>query len=151
MKKSKVSTFFEKIEKEDEVLKRWGDNYKLEKNIILMIIETRKKKGLTQKQLGELVNLNQSAIARIEARIHSPQLDTIIKIIDALDMKLEITNKDDNPLEKSIKTIQTIIDDTYTPYSLENFTKVENFYVEIGGFDNGIYSHTYQDKKTYIA
>ena len=37
-----------------------------------------------------MTGLKQLAIARIENNVNSPQLDTLIKILDALDLKIEI-------------------------------------------------------------
>lgn len=74
-----------------------------EENIINTIISTRKKKGLTQKEVAEMTGLKQPAIARIENNVNSPQLDTLIKILDALDLKIEIN---------SLKTDKILVDKT---------------------------------------
>ena len=44
----------------------------------------RKKKGLTQKQLGERLNMTQSAIGQFENDKTSPKIETIDKIASAL-------------------------------------------------------------------
>jgi transcriptional regulator with XRE-family HTH domain len=46
--------------------------------------------------------LKQSAIARIEKRVNSPQLDTIIKIADALDLKFEFLNQQQRIIENNV-------------------------------------------------
>jgi transcriptional regulator with XRE-family HTH domain len=74
-----------------------------EENIIKTIISTRKKKGLTQKEVAEMTGLKQPTIARIENNVNSPQLDTVIKILDALDLKIEIN---------SLKTDKISVDKT---------------------------------------
>ena len=74
-----------------------------EENIINTIISTRKKKGLTQKEVAEMTGLKQPTIARIENNVNSPQLDTVIKILDALDLKIEIN---------SLKTDKISVDKT---------------------------------------
>ena len=74
-----------------------------EENIINTIISTRKKKGLTQKEVAKMTGLKQPAIARIENNVNSPQLDTLIKILDALDLKIEIN---------SLKTNKILVDKT---------------------------------------
>ncbi len=74
-----------------------------EENIINTIISTRKKKGLTQKEVAKMTGLKQPAIARIENNVNSPQLDTLIKILDALDLKIEIN---------SLKTDKILVDKT---------------------------------------
>lgn len=44
----------------------------------------RKEKGLTQQQLGELLNMTQAAIGQFEKDKTSPKIDTINKIASAL-------------------------------------------------------------------
>lgn len=90
MKKNDVFTFLNDVEKKDETLKKWGDLYRFEKEIIETIVSTRKSKGLSQKQLAEMTGLKQPAIARIENNTNSPQLDTIVKIADALGLKITL-------------------------------------------------------------
>lgn len=58
--------------------------------IIDMLIERRKKLGLTQKELANVSNLTQSVIARIERKKVIPQLDTLIKVVVALGCSIEI-------------------------------------------------------------
>ena len=58
--------------------------------IIDILIEKRKKKGMTQKELANQTDLTQSVIARMESKKVVPQLDTLLKIVTALDCKIEI-------------------------------------------------------------
>lgn len=58
--------------------------------IIDELIELRKAKGLTQKDLAKAANLTQPAIARLERKAATPQLDTLIKVANALDCKLAL-------------------------------------------------------------
>ena len=58
--------------------------------IIDELIELRKTKGLTQRELAKAANLAQPAIARLESKAAIPQLDTLIKIVTALDCRLEL-------------------------------------------------------------
>lgn len=58
--------------------------------IIDELIELRKTKGLTQRELAKAANLAQPAIARLESKAAIPQLDTLIKIATALDCRLEL-------------------------------------------------------------
>ena len=103
MKKNNIDTFLIELEKNNETFKKWGDLYRIEENIINTIISTRKKKGLTQKEVAKMTGLKQPAIARIENNVNSPQLDTLIKILDALDLKIEIN---------SLKTNKILVDKT---------------------------------------
>lgn len=57
--------------------------------IIDKLIEERHKRGMTQKELADAVQLPQAAIGRLESKKHAPQLDTLIKIAEAL--KCDIT------------------------------------------------------------
>lgn len=47
--------------------------------IIDELIELRKAKGLTQRELAKATNLAQPAIARLERKAAIPQLDTLLK------------------------------------------------------------------------
>ena len=58
--------------------------------IIDELIELRKAKGLTQRQLAEAANLAQPAIARLESKAAIPQLDTLLMVPAALDFKIEL-------------------------------------------------------------
>lgn len=53
-------------------------------NIIDNLIVLRKNKGLSQKDLAKAANLAQPAIARMESKRAIPQLDTLIKVSEAL-------------------------------------------------------------------
>lgn len=63
--------------------------------LIDQIIELRKESGMTQKELAKAANLAQPAIARMESKNATPQLDTLLKILAALGQKLEVV-----PIEK---------------------------------------------------
>ena len=47
--------------------------------------ELRKKKGLTQQDLGNLVNVTKVSISCYENGTRSPDLDTFVSLVDALD------------------------------------------------------------------
>ena len=93
MKRKDVFDYIEKIENENETIKNWGNLYEIEKAIIEFLTQTRIKKGLTQKDLAKITGLKQSAIARIENNVNSPQLDTFIKLVDALELNIIIKDK----------------------------------------------------------
>lgn len=59
-------------------------------NIIDELIEQRHNKGMTQKELAAATSLTQSVIARFESKKVTPQLDTLIKVADALGCELKI-------------------------------------------------------------
>lgn len=52
--------------------------------IIDSLIEQRRSKGMTQKELAEASGYTQSVIARLENKKATPQLDTLLKVASAL-------------------------------------------------------------------
>ncbi|MDK2804617.1 MAG: HTH-type transcriptional regulator / antitoxin HipB [Peptostreptococcaceae bacterium] len=80
----------ERIDKEfDSEYKKIKQEYKL----IEKLVEARKSKDITQKELAELVGVSQQAISRLELEKHIPKMDTFIKILDGLDLELTIVSK----------------------------------------------------------
>lgn len=63
--------------------------------IIDELIKLRKAKGLTQRELAAAAHLTQPAIARLESKAATPQLDTLLKVADALDYNLELVPASD--------------------------------------------------------
>jgi len=54
------------------------------------VAEQRIAKGLSQRELAELVGTTQSAIARLERGGRPPRIDTLLNIADALDCELHV-------------------------------------------------------------
>ena len=52
------------------------------------VVEQRKSRGLSQKELAELTGTTQSAIARLESGGRPPRIDTLLRIAEALDCEL---------------------------------------------------------------
>ena len=96
-----VKEIINDIEKNDELLSKWRKHYELEEEIIAKMVEVRKIKSISQKELAEKCGLKQSAIARIEKRVNSPQLDTIIRVSDALGLKIEFIDKNQVIFDKN--------------------------------------------------
>lgn len=67
----------------------------LEKELLRTLVKVREEKGYTQKQLAELCDVKQPVIARMESAVHSPQINSLLKILVPLGYTLEIV-----PLEK---------------------------------------------------
>ena len=61
--------------------------------IIDQLIELRKSKGLTQKELAAAANLAQPAIARLESKAAIPKLDTFVKVAGALGYSIEFVQQ----------------------------------------------------------
>ncbi|GAB3883379.1 helix-turn-helix domain-containing protein [Spirosoma agri] len=59
----------------------------------LLIRAARKQKGLTQKELGEKLGLAESTVTNYEAGKQNLTLDTLDKIAEALQVKLNISLK----------------------------------------------------------
>lgn len=59
-------------------------------DIISSIIKRRKELGISQFALAELCGMAQPTIARIETYKTTPKLDTVIKIMQALHLKLTV-------------------------------------------------------------
>ena len=51
----------------------------------------RTRRGLSQRELAELVGTTQSAIARLESGVISPSLPTLDRIANALGVELQVT------------------------------------------------------------
>lgn len=75
-------------------------------NIIDSLIERRKSKGMTQKDLAQASNLTQSVIARMESKKAVPQLDTLMKVVNALGCDLAVVSPDNATTNDDITAIQ---------------------------------------------
>lgn len=64
-----------------------------EYKLIDTIVEERKKKNMTQKELANITGISQQSISRLEREKHIPQMDTFMKILDGLDLELTIVSK----------------------------------------------------------
>lgn len=61
--------------------------------IIEKIIEKRKEKKMSQRMLAYRCGIPQSTLARIETGKTIPQLDTLQKILEQLDLQIDVINK----------------------------------------------------------
>lgn len=148
MRKNNIFTFIDEVEKNDETLKKWGDYYRIEESIIETIVKTRKNKGLSQKQVAELTGLKQPAIARIENNANSPQLDTLIKIVDALGLKIEVKDVKENEIQEALDKVTIIADELFDAFytKAHSFTQNSDIYRYQGGntSENKSYEHPCQ-------
>ncbi len=60
------------------------------------VISLRKEKGLSQKEMAELIGTKQSAISRLENEDYNPSVELLSKIAKAFDKELEVKIKDKN-------------------------------------------------------
>lgn len=61
--------------------------------VVMAIFERRKELGYSQRDLAKIVGMKQSAIARIESLAVVPKLDTVYRLCEALDLKIELNKK----------------------------------------------------------
>lgn len=61
--------------------------------IIEKIIERRKEKNMSQRMLAYACGMPQSTLARIETGKTVPQLDTLKKILEQLDLELNVESR----------------------------------------------------------
>ena len=88
MKKEKnIKTFDDYMETLDPVDR---DRINCKALIMSRIIEARKKKGLSQKELATIVGMKQPAIARLENLKTVPTVDTLIDVLYPLGYTLEV-------------------------------------------------------------
>lgn len=89
--KDDLDRTLEKILKEDPSFQEELDRADQAWDIAFQIYDLRKKAGLTQKELAELVGTKQSNIARIESADYTGYtFKTLEKVTKALKAKLEI-------------------------------------------------------------
>jgi len=62
----------------------------LEKELIRTLVDIREKQGLSQAELALKCNVKQPSIARMEKAIHSPQIDSLLKVLVPLGYTLKI-------------------------------------------------------------
>lgn len=59
-------------------------------DVVSSIIRRRQELGISQRALAERCDIPQSSVARIETLKTTPNLDTLIKLMQALDLKLQV-------------------------------------------------------------
>lgn len=59
-------------------------------DIVSSIIRRRRELGISQRALAEQCGVPQSSVARIETLKTTPKLDTLIKLMRALDLRLQV-------------------------------------------------------------
>ena len=79
----------------ENVLEKITSEY-IKNNIGKYIKNKRKEAGLSQKALGEKLNVSQQMIAQYETGKRKPKLDTLISIANALDIDIPTDPEQDN-------------------------------------------------------
>ena len=67
----------------------------MEKELIRSMVAIREEQGLSQAELAERSSIKQPAIARMEKNAHSPQVDSLLRVLAPLGYTLQIV-----PLQK---------------------------------------------------
>lgn len=93
--KDKNYLTWEKVKENLNISPEQEAEIQLEMDIIEATIEARKKNNLTQRELSKKTGIKQPVIARIEKSIHSPQTNTLIKLLYPMGYTLRVV-----PLEK---------------------------------------------------
>ena len=81
----------EHVKNTDPVAGKDLENIEEQAAIICAVIQKRNELGLSQRDLASICGIPQSSVARIEANITTPKLDTLIKIMRPLGLKLTVS------------------------------------------------------------
>lgn len=65
-------------------------DYRIEKELIETIVRIREEKELTQSELAKICGVKQPVIARLEKAVHSPQLDSLLRVLAPMGYSLQI-------------------------------------------------------------
>jgi ribosome-binding protein aMBF1 (putative translation factor) len=85
-----IDTFSDYINDETRVSPAERERINFEISLIGKMIEAREEKGLSQRDLADISNVKQPAIARLESMKATPQIDTLFKVLHPLGYTLEI-------------------------------------------------------------
>ena len=104
MKLRDMKTFDEVLTedlKAPEFRARW-ERTALARAVANRVIAYRTQRGLSQGELAEQLGMKQPQIARLESAEHNPTIDTLIKLVNALDIEFVI---DIHPANKAAKLV----------------------------------------------
>ena len=85
-----VKTFSEYMNDESRVTSEEKKRIEFEIELIGKVIEARQYKGLSQRDLAAISGVKQPAIARLESMQTTPNVDTLLKILNPLGYTLSI-------------------------------------------------------------
>ena len=85
------NTYKEYVKKIDKKNRRKIEEIEEQAKIISAVIEQRNALGLSQRDLAELCGIPQSSVARIESFQTTPNLATLLKIMQQLGLKLSVS------------------------------------------------------------
>lgn len=79
-------------ELKDEKFKSSYEQVKKEYELIEQLVKIRKQKKISQVELAQKAHVSQQAISRLEKEKHIPKIDTLMKIVHGLGLKLTLTD-----------------------------------------------------------
>lgn len=82
----------EQVKSTDPIGKELIEEAEAEASIISAMICQRDALGLSQRELAALCGMPQSSVARIESYKTTPRLDTLIKMLNHLDLTLTVSH-----------------------------------------------------------
>ena len=77
----------------DNYVKDEKELLNLEYELVCNLIKLRKEKGLSQRKLAELADIDQPSIARIESGKHTPSLKMLVKLLNVMGYKIEFVKE----------------------------------------------------------
>jgi len=89
--------------KTDEELLHEAKLKELEKDVIRQLVEARKSQKLSQRVVGERAGIIRETVAKIENNLNSPQINTLIKLLEPIGYTLGVV-----PLEKKEEEKQEV-------------------------------------------
>jgi len=92
LKSKDIDTLTEELLGKRGTPKREKFEYDLNMDIIgTMIREARLRKNLSQEQLGALIGVQKAQVSKIENHTKNNRIDTIIRVLNALDLKVKLS------------------------------------------------------------
>lgn len=83
-------TTWDKLRNELEITEEDEQVIRIEKELIETIVRIREEKNLTQSELAKICGVKQPIIARLEKAVHSPQLDSLLRVLVPMGYSLQI-------------------------------------------------------------
>lgn len=81
---------WDEVRKELELTEEDERIIEIEKSLIEEMIKIREEQGLSQAGLAKKCNVKQPSIARMEKNTHSPQVDSLLRVLISMGYTLQI-------------------------------------------------------------
>lgn len=69
------------------------------------IRDKRRTRGLSQARVGDLVGLRQGTVSKFESMPEKMQLDTLFRLLSALELELSVKPKNSNDLKNNSNSV----------------------------------------------